>query len=55
MKIRICGTVISHVLYKCAAWFCTLREEHWLRVIENRVVRPVHGRIRKFMEFEHNL
>jgi hypothetical protein len=50
MKIKIHGTVISCVLYGCAALFLTFREEHWLRVFENRVRRAIRGRIKKFME-----
>jgi hypothetical protein len=50
MKIKIYGTVISHVLCDCAALFLTLREEHCLRVCENRVFGAVCGRIRKVMD-----
>jgi len=50
MKIKIYGTVISHVLCDCAALFLTLREEHCLRVFENRVFGAVCGRIRKEVE-----
>jgi hypothetical protein len=31
------------VLYGCEAWSLTLREEHRLRVFENRVVRRIFG------------
>jgi hypothetical protein len=31
------------VLYGCEAWSLTLREEHSLRVFENRVLRKVFG------------
>jgi hypothetical protein len=32
------------VLYGCETWSLTLREEHRLRVLENRVLRRVFGR-----------
>jgi hypothetical protein len=31
------------VLYRCETWSLTLREEHRLRVFENRVLRKVFG------------
>jgi hypothetical protein len=31
------------VLYGCETWFLTLREEHRLRVFENRVLRGIFG------------
>ena len=31
------------VLYGCETWSLTLREEHRLRVFENRVLRKVFG------------
>jgi hypothetical protein len=31
------------VLYKCETWSLTLREEHRLRVFENRVLRRIFG------------
>jgi hypothetical protein len=31
------------VLYGCDNWFLTLREEHRLRVFENRVLRRIFG------------
>jgi hypothetical protein len=31
------------VLYGCETWFLTLREEHRLRVFENRVLRRIFG------------
>jgi len=34
------------VLYGCETWSLTLREERWLRVFENRVLRRVLGRMR---------
>jgi hypothetical protein len=30
-------------LYGCDTWFLTLREEHRLRVFENRVLRRIFG------------
>ena len=42
LKIKICGTIILPVvLYGCETWSLTLREEHRLRVFENRVLRAV--------------
>jgi hypothetical protein len=34
------------VLYRCETWYLTLREEHRLRVFENRVLRRLFGRKR---------
>jgi hypothetical protein len=31
------------VLYGCETWFLTIREEHRLRVFENRVLRRIFG------------
>jgi hypothetical protein len=31
------------VLYGCETWWLTLREEHRLRVFENRVLRRIFG------------
>jgi hypothetical protein len=43
-KIKIYRTVILPVvLYGCETWSFTLREEHRLRVFENRVLRGVFG------------
>jgi hypothetical protein len=43
-KIKICRTIILPVvLYGCETWFLTLREEHGLRVFENRVLRRIFG------------
>jgi hypothetical protein len=40
MNVRIYKTIIlSVVLYGCETWSQTVREEHKLRVIENRVLR----------------
>jgi hypothetical protein len=44
LKIKICKTVILPVmLYGCETWSLTLREEHRLRVFENRVLRKIFG------------
>jgi len=44
LKIKIYKTVILPVvLYGCEAWSLTLREEHSLRVFENRIFRRIFG------------
>jgi hypothetical protein len=44
LKIRIHKTIILPVvLYVCETWFLTLREEHKLKVFENRVQRRIFG------------
>jgi hypothetical protein len=44
LKIKIYKTVILPVvLYGCETWSLTLREEHRLRVFENRVLRRTFG------------
>jgi hypothetical protein len=44
VRIRIYKTIIlSVVLYGRETWFLTLREEHRLRVFENRVLRRIFG------------
>jgi hypothetical protein len=44
LKVKIYKTIIlAVVLYGCETWSLTLREEHKLRVIENRVLRRVFG------------
>src|SRR5215510_11451968 len=44
LKIKIYRTIILPViLYGCEAWSLMLREEHRLRVFENRVLRRVFG------------
>jgi hypothetical protein len=35
--------MLPAVLYGCEAWSLTLREEHTLRVFENRVLRRIFG------------
>jgi len=44
LKIKICRTIILPVvLYGCETWSLTLREEHRLRVFENRLLRRIFG------------
>jgi hypothetical protein len=44
VKVKICKTTILSVgLYGCETWSLTLREEHRLRVFENRVLRKIFG------------
>jgi hypothetical protein len=44
VKIRIYKTIILPVvLYGCETWSLTVREEHKLRVLENRVLRRIFG------------
>jgi hypothetical protein len=44
LKIRIYKTIILPVvLYGCKTWSLSLREEHRLRVFENRVLRRIFG------------
>jgi hypothetical protein len=38
------------VLYICETWFLTLREEHRLRVFENRMLRGVFGLKKEWQE-----
>jgi hypothetical protein len=35
--------ILPVVLYECETWVLMLREEHKLRVIENRVLRRICG------------
>jgi hypothetical protein len=43
-KIRIYKTIILPVVvYGCQTWSLTLREEHRLRMFENRVLRRIFG------------
>jgi hypothetical protein len=43
-KTKIYKTkILSVVLYGCETLFLTLREEHRLRVLENRVLRRIFG------------
>jgi hypothetical protein len=44
VKVKIYKTIILQVvLYGCETWSVTLREEHKLRVFENRVLRGIFG------------
>jgi hypothetical protein len=44
VKVKIHKTIILPlVLYGCETWYLTLREEHRLRVFENRVLRRIFG------------
>ena len=44
LKIKIYKTIIQPVvLYGCETLFLTLKEEHRLRVFENKVLRKVFG------------
>ena len=44
LKIKIYSTIILPVvLYGCETWSLILREEHRLKVFENRVLRRVFG------------
>jgi hypothetical protein len=44
LNIKIYETIILLVvLYGCETWSLTLREEHRLRVFENRVLRRIFG------------
>jgi hypothetical protein len=41
------SVILSVVLYGCETWSLTLREEHTLRVFENRVLRIFGPKRRK--------
>jgi hypothetical protein len=44
LKFKIYKTVILPVvLYGCETWSLTLKEEHRLRVFENKVLRRIFG------------
>jgi hypothetical protein len=44
IRIRIYKTIsLSVVLYGCETWSLTLREDHRVRVAENRVLRIIFG------------
>jgi hypothetical protein len=40
---RNVNIIVPVVLYGCGTWSLTLREEHRLRVFENRVLRRIFG------------
>jgi len=58
INIKIYRTIILRVvLYGCETWSLTLREERWLRVFENRVLRifgPARDKERGEMKKIHN-
>jgi len=37
------NVVLPFVLYGCETWSLTLKEERWLRVFENKVLRRIFG------------
>jgi len=41
VKIKIHGTTILTVVYGCKSWSLRLREERWLRVFENKLLRRI--------------
>jgi hypothetical protein len=44
VKVKIYKTIILPVvLYGCETWFLTSREEHRLRMFENRILRRIFG------------
>jgi hypothetical protein len=44
LKIKIYKTIIlPAVLYGCETWYLTLREQHRMKVFENRVLRRIFG------------
>jgi hypothetical protein len=44
VKVKIYKTkILPVVLYGCETWSLTLREEHRLRMFENRVLRGIFG------------
>jgi hypothetical protein len=43
MKVYPKTVILPVVLYVCETWYLTLREEHRLRVFENRVLRKIFG------------
>jgi len=40
---RRAALIFSVVFYGCESWSLTSREERWLRVFENRVLRRIFG------------
>jgi hypothetical protein len=47
VKVKIYKTIILPVvLYECETWSLMLREEHRMRVFENRVLRRIFGPMR---------
>jgi hypothetical protein len=41
VKVKIYKTIILSYVYGCETWSLTLREEHRLKVFENRVLRRI--------------
>jgi hypothetical protein len=40
---NLLSIILPAVLFECKTWSLTLREEHRLRVFENRVLRRIFG------------
>ena len=53
-RIKIHRTIILPVVFGCETWSLTLREEHRLRVFENRVLDEVTGEWGKLHNEELN-
>jgi hypothetical protein len=43
LEFKASSDILPVVLYGCETWPLTLREEHRLRVFENRVLRRIFG------------
>ena len=43
VKIKIYRTAILPVVYGFESWSPTLKEERWLRMFENRLLRRIFG------------
>ena len=43
LKVNTYKIILPVVLYGCETWSLTLREEHRLRVFENKVLRKIFG------------
>jgi len=43
IKTRMHKTILPAVLDECETWSFTLKEEHRLKVLENRVLREIFG------------
>ena len=44
VNVKIYRTIILPVVfYECETWLLTMREERWLKVFENRVLRRIFG------------
>jgi hypothetical protein len=60
LRVKIYKTIIFPVLYGCKTWSLRLREQRWLRVFEDRVLRGIfgpkrdEGEWRKLHNEEHN-